>query len=342
MESTTGTPHLLTDVRFTVARKGYDPDEVDNFLERVSAAVAQLQEKLRQATANAEAADGRATEAARAQTLLQAKVDKLEGDLASARTEAPAAAPARSTEDDAAEVSKVLVLAQRTADAAVAEARASATQTVADADAEAKRIVTAARSEADETAARQREAVAAEVQSLEESRAKLSGDIAALDRYLDDQRSSLTGALERIRTVLEDPSSLRLANAPVTSHMEVPPDEPVVVASAAPPHDAEPTIDLSSTAEPEIAPASEVTSSHGTPAADPVHDVPPTANSLFGAHDAPSGAAPVVAGTGPVAVFDAEAEEAEERFLGPGDEESDAAMRRFFEADFEDDQRFGR
>ena len=71
MESSSGTPHLLTDVRFSVARKGYDPDEVDNFLERVSAAVAQLQEKLRQATANAEAADGRATEATRAQTLLQ-------------------------------------------------------------------------------------------------------------------------------------------------------------------------------------------------------------------------------------------------------------------------------
>ena len=92
MESTSGTPHLLTDVRFTVARKGYDPDEVDNFLERVSAAVAQLQEKLRQATANAEAAEGRAAEASRAQTLLQARVDKLESDLAAARSEAPAPA----------------------------------------------------------------------------------------------------------------------------------------------------------------------------------------------------------------------------------------------------------
>jgi len=53
METTPGTPHLLTDVRFSVSRKGYDPDEVDNFLERVSAAVAQLQDKLRQATASA-------------------------------------------------------------------------------------------------------------------------------------------------------------------------------------------------------------------------------------------------------------------------------------------------
>ena len=51
MTETSGTPHLLTDVRFSVSRKGYDPDEVDNFLERVSGAVAQLQDKLRQSTA---------------------------------------------------------------------------------------------------------------------------------------------------------------------------------------------------------------------------------------------------------------------------------------------------
>src|SRR5690348_599348 len=101
MESSSGTPHLLTDVRFSVARKGYDPDEVDNFLERVSAAVAQLQDKLRQATANAEAAEGRATEATRTQTLLQARVDKLEADLAAAGSSAPASAPLRSPEDDA-------------------------------------------------------------------------------------------------------------------------------------------------------------------------------------------------------------------------------------------------
>ena len=33
-----GSPQLLTDVKFTqLKRGGYDPDQVDNFLERVSA-----------------------------------------------------------------------------------------------------------------------------------------------------------------------------------------------------------------------------------------------------------------------------------------------------------------
>ena len=93
MEGTSGTPHLLTDVRFSVSRKGYDPDEVDNFLERVSAAVAQLQDKLRQAAAQAESAEVRATEAARARDGLQQRIQELEAELAATREGVAAAAP---------------------------------------------------------------------------------------------------------------------------------------------------------------------------------------------------------------------------------------------------------
>jgi DivIVA domain-containing protein len=90
METTPGTPHLLTDVRFSVSRKGYDPDEVDNFLERVSAAVAQLQDKLRQATAATEAAEARATDATRNESRLQVAEAEQEAAriLGSARTQA--------------------------------------------------------------------------------------------------------------------------------------------------------------------------------------------------------------------------------------------------------------
>ena len=41
------TPKLLTDdVDFRIALRGYDKDEVDDFLERVAVAVGQLQEQL--------------------------------------------------------------------------------------------------------------------------------------------------------------------------------------------------------------------------------------------------------------------------------------------------------
>src|SRR6478672_10004281 len=82
-----GSPQLLTDVKFTqLKRGGYDPDEVDNFLERVSAAVAQLQDKLRQATERAETADAQLAEARRLQSEAEAAAER-----AGAGGEAPGA-----------------------------------------------------------------------------------------------------------------------------------------------------------------------------------------------------------------------------------------------------------
>jgi len=346
MEPTSGTPHLLTDVRFTVARKGYDPDEVDNFLERVSAAVAQLQDKLRQATADAEAADGRATDATRSQTLLQARVDKLEADLAEARKAPPAAAAAttRSAEDEAAEVSKVLVLAQRTADAAVAEARATASHVVNEAEQEASRILVAARKDADEQATRQRAALAEEVSALEANRQQLDSDIGLLNRYVEDQRSTLAEALTRIKAVLDEPSSLRMATPPSTTKVEVPPSSvsapsspnayqpPVPPASVAPsPPPVPPAPEPAAVPpSPEVAAPAEATSSDGDEARS---DAEPRLSV-----DDPATLADLGPTSTPVMVFDTDDPTAEERYLGGQNEEADAAMRAFFEADFDDEK----
>lgn len=337
MESTSGTPHLLTDVRFTVARKGYDPDEVDNFLERVSAAVAQLQDKLRQATADAESAESRATDAARAQTLLQARVDKLEADLVEARKTVPAQPAARAPEDDAADVSKVLVLAQRTADAAVAEARATASHVVNEAEQEASRILVSARNEADEQAARQRTALAGEVATLEASRQQLNSDIALLNQYVEDQRSTLAGALTRMQAVLDDPASLRMTPAPTPAKVDVPAPTPPVASSAptapmlAPLPSRAPTGSSSTDAGSTPTPPSPSTSGDGVDESE-------------ASSDADSDALRDLGSTGtPVMVFDTDDPvTAEERFLGGQNAEADAAMRAFFEADFDDERPHGR
>jgi DivIVA domain-containing protein len=334
MESTSGTPHLLTDVRFTVARKGYDPDEVDNFLERVSAAVAQLQDKLRQATADAEAAEGRANDATRSQTLLQARVDKLEADLADAR-KAPPAPALRAPEDEAADVSKVLVLAQRTADAAVAEARATASHVVNEAEQEASRILVSARKEADEQATRQRTALAEEVAALESNRDQLSSDIGLLKRYVEDQRSTLAGALTRMQAVLQDPTSLRMTPPPTLAPVTAParPEAPPLPSRTPEPPEA------SKPLTPPSPPAGgdERSSGEGDGAADENDGTPGLPV------DDPATLAELGATSTPVMVFDTdEAGSAEERFLGGQNEEADAAMRAFFEADFDDETRYGR
>ena len=106
------TPQLLKDVEFRQKVRGYDPDEVDDFLERVGLAFAQLQDRLREANDKVEAADARATRA-------EARVrDSSEIDDTLRRT---------------------LVLAQRTADAAVKEAEEQAAAIRSEADSSSRR-----------------------------------------------------------------------------------------------------------------------------------------------------------------------------------------------------------
>ncbi len=83
-------PEVLRDVEFREQWRGYSPDEVDSYLERLAMVVEQLEERLRAADERAARAEQRAQEASGAERDLR----------------------------------RTLVLAQRTADAAVEEARA--------------------------------------------------------------------------------------------------------------------------------------------------------------------------------------------------------------------------
>ncbi len=105
------TPKLLEDVEFREKFRGYDPEEVDDFLERVAIAFGQLHERLRDTGEQIEAANARA-----------------------ARAEARARASADT--DDV--LRRTLVLAQRTADAAIKEAEESAAAIVSVAEAQAR------------------------------------------------------------------------------------------------------------------------------------------------------------------------------------------------------------
>ena len=118
-----GTPQLLTDVKFTQLRKGgYDPEEVDNYLERINDAVAKLADNLRVATERAEVAQAQLADARRAQTDAEQEAERRRSGLGVSSSTA-----------DEEQLAKVLVLAQRAADQAIEEANATATKTVADA-----------------------------------------------------------------------------------------------------------------------------------------------------------------------------------------------------------------
>ena len=301
METTPGTPHLLTDVRFSVSRKGYDPDEVDNFLERVSAAVAQLQDKLRQATATAEAAEARAADAVRTESRLQARIAELESGAA-----APASAvvaPLRSVDPtlEAEQASSVLVMAQRTADATVNEARTNAAQMLSESEVEASRILAAAKAQADEA-----------IRDLERTRRELAADNAALDAFLAEQRAVISNGLSRIQAVLDDPAALRIGAPPVDL-------DPPVAASAAPAPVVADVRVSSPDPEPEVF--------QPVLAEDSGWNPDPSPTGLF-SDDGDGGGLSTAA----VPTIDDE-------FLSDDDDDADAAMRRFFDADFDDDRR---
>src|SRR4051794_13685139 len=95
-------PQRIRDTRFKPAKRGYEPTEVDSFLEQAAAALEAAQNDAAAMEARARAA------VARLQELSQAD-----------------AAP-RASADESDTISRTLLLAQHTADATVADARAEA------------------------------------------------------------------------------------------------------------------------------------------------------------------------------------------------------------------------
>ena len=235
-----GTPQLLTDVKFTQQRKGYDPDEVDNYLERINAAVEQLQDKLREVTKRAETADAKVAEARRLQAEAEAAREQAEADLASARRAGGAAGEPAGSVDD--ELKKVLLLAQRAADQAVEEANATAEKTVgeartqavsllAEAERERDRLLAKARRKADAAAEERARELRDQVSALETARGELQSDVDALRGFLDGERDRLRDQLGLMARAVDDPRALGMPESPELHDPVIPapdePDEPV-------------------------------------------------------------------------------------------------------------------
>ncbi|MCC6438675.1 MAG: DivIVA domain-containing protein, partial [Acidimicrobiales bacterium] len=165
------TPKLLEDVEFREKFRGYDPEEVDEFLERVSIAFGQLQERVRDLSEQVESANARATRAE---------------------------ARARDSSDTDDTLRRTLVLAQRTADAAIKEAEENAAAIIAAAEAQARQHYAAA----------EEKATQAGVAADEQSKAKLAeADSQAADKLRQAEAQSeatLANAREQASRLLVD------------------------------------------------------------------------------------------------------------------------------------------
>jgi cell division initiation protein len=164
------TPQQLCDVEFSEQWRGYHRDQVDDFIERVAAAVDDLQGRLRKMTERAVRAEQQAQESG-------------ETDGAARRT---------------------LVLAQRTADATVAEAKETAARLVAQAQEEARAIMLAAEASVEEQGAAAEPSPRAEIVDLEVTRSRLQADVATLESELTDRRTRIKALLDELQRRVDD------------------------------------------------------------------------------------------------------------------------------------------
>ena len=237
-------PQTIRSTGFKTVKKGYDPDEVESFRTQVAAAVETAQNQATAMEARARAA--------------VAKLQELSQQVGGPGRDA-VAAPVTTHTGDTEMISRTLLLAQRTADAALSDARAEADGITAHAREEAARVLDSARTMAAKTVEDARadarravddERVKAEneVQALLARRDFLLGDVDHLEQYLQAQRERLRdaavqlqelvdrvpGGLGDMRRPLLSASAEPLPERPAAPAAVVVPERPVVERPASP------------------------------------------------------------------------------------------------------------
>ncbi len=182
------TARELRDIEIREAFRGYHRDDVNDLLERAAITIDAANEKLRQMS----------------ERLSAAQADS---------------ATSRETEDI---LHRTLLLAQRAADEAIAEAQAKARQLVDDAESHARRTIAEAESEARVRGESERRRLEQEVLDLAQKRDTLSADIDMLSRYENEYRERLLRALEADLETLRSRAAVTPGPRPETHDVEIP------------------------------------------------------------------------------------------------------------------------
>jgi len=168
------TPADIEKKTFSTALRGYDLDEVDDFLDEMVVAVRELETELTQA---------------------RVRIAELERDPAAP---APAPAPVAATGPDESAVGRALVAAQVAADRLLEEARLEADRKLAETQSEADRILEGARTEAD-TFVRDRDEKKA---AIEAEMAQLNSLVAGVRTRLAMLATSVADKLDEMDAVV--------------------------------------------------------------------------------------------------------------------------------------------
>jgi DivIVA domain-containing protein len=209
------TPQELRDVEIREAWRGYHRDDVDELLERAAATIEHLDEQTHQAQARA------------AQAPTPPPV----------RTPAVTPPPVAPTPErrvpsvDTDVIQRTLVLAQKAADEAVSEAKATAQQMVRDSETKAQQVVSEAENSARRIADTERRRLEDEIAQLTAARDTLNADVDALERFEAEYRSRVREAIHSELAALDatgrghdDRPALHNVNVPAPRSWSPPPE----------------------------------------------------------------------------------------------------------------------
>ena len=186
MDNATGPKSAIESLRtveFRLGLRGYDVDEVDDYLEKVAVEADALQEQLRQATERLRQAADRIAQ-------LEANRPEPVAEVSAPAEATPIPAVAAATTDS---LQRTLEMAQRFVDQTKQESEAEAARVVGEANEEAARL----KADADR---RYRE----DLSKLEGLKSKLSGDVESMARQLEAERTRLRASLSEMIQWIED------------------------------------------------------------------------------------------------------------------------------------------
>ena len=173
------TPAEIDNLCFSPSKKGYDTDEVDAFLERCSSEVDAMLQKIADLK-------GRLTASEQQLAAAQAQIAQLQSQQP-AEAAAPVTAPTGLTASES-QISKVLIVAQQSADKIVSEARDNAEKIRNDADQKAREVIRQALAE--------KQSELDEMDRLKESREQFRDQYKALlQPFMDDADNAFSGQL---------------------------------------------------------------------------------------------------------------------------------------------------
>ena len=216
------TPADIAQLTFSPSKHGYDTEEVDAFLEQLSGEVDAMLQKIADLKSRLNSSEQQLAAA-------QAQIETLQAQKGAAAIApiAPAPAPAPALNASEQQISKVLIVAQQSADKIVADARANAETIRNEADQKAREVIRQALAE--------KQSEMDEIDRLKQSREEFRGEYKRLlQHFMDDADSvfpekgltSPNGSAAKVTPVVPAPAP---APAPAASAVK---PAPVVDANA--------------------------------------------------------------------------------------------------------------